>query len=171
MNRMLHRLAKLLSQFCQFPISPSRTRVEQPEFQANPDQAIRADAPPCSHLRVSLFHLGRDLCHYILLARIKLPYGVGQTFANHNLAQHGSMLPAMPIVFPYAIVKLNKEWRLAPDLLSQFSGVNAGDPDDPVVSQPRVERLGTVPVRRGLAMFIHNQARRPNLLRLEVPEI
>ena len=81
------------------------------------------------------------------------------------------MLPAMPIVFPYAIVKLNKEWRLAPDLLSQFSGVNAGDPDDPVVSQPRVERLGTVPVRRGLAMFIHNQARRPNLLRLEVPEI
>ena len=64
-----------------------------------------------------------------------------------------------------------KSARSAPDLLRQSSRVDAADADDPVVLQPRVERLGAVPVRRRLAVLVHYQARRPYLLRLEVPEI
>ena len=60
--------------------------------------------------------------------------------------------------------------RLGPDLLRQSPGVDAADSDDPVIGQPRVERLGVVPVRRGLAVLVHNQTRRPNLLGLEVPK-
>ena len=44
-----------------------------------------------------VYHLGGDLRHYILLARIKLLYGVGKTVANHNLTQHSSVLPAIQI--------------------------------------------------------------------------
>ena len=57
-----------------------------------------------------------------------------------------------------------------PDLLRQPPGVNAADADDTVVAEPRVQRLCAVPVRRRLALLVHNQARRPYLLRLEVTE-
>ena len=55
-------------------------------------------------------------------------------------------------------------------MLREPPGVDAADADDGVVGEPRVERLGAVPVRRRLALLVHNQPRRPNPLRLEVPE-
>ena len=45
---MFHHLAHLISQSCQFPIGPSRTRqkVEQPKSKST--QPIQPDGPPCT---------------------------------------------------------------------------------------------------------------------------
>ena len=105
--------------------------------------------------RLKVFYKSCAGCHYITLVET-----CATTFSllgSSCLMESGrlSLTTILPNMVPCSLqiifscsseIEEDRIARWEPDLLSQSPGVNAADSDNPVVRQPRVKRLGVVPV-------------------------